>query len=103
MMENFTCNVYSCRLGVVPTNSSVLQIYRDSQGEMWARLACFLFMDDFPEYGCREWDRLRLSREKTDKLYDCEMPDGISSTPVWENNIQKRRSKLECEGRIPGV
>ena len=80
-------------------------------------MRCFLFLDDFEEYGCRQWDRLRLNREKTDKLYDCEMPVvvkknvqpsagdddvviPIPATPVWENEIKDRRSELECESRF---
>jgi hypothetical protein len=53
--ENFPCSVYTCRLGVVPTNHSTLTVYTDSSGETWARLKCFLFLDDFEEYGGEHW------------------------------------------------
>lgn len=49
--ENFSCYVYSCRLGVVETKQSSLHLYKDDFGAVWARLACFLLLDDFDEYG----------------------------------------------------
>uniref|UniRef100_A0A7S0SDE4 Uncharacterized protein n=1 Tax=Mantoniella antarctica TaxID=81844 RepID=A0A7S0SDE4_9CHLO len=99
--ENFSCHVYTCRLGVVETNTSTLQVYHDSEGVKWARLKCFLFLDDFEAYGCREWDRLELTIAQTDEAYDCGMPFDIPATSVWTNAVKKRRSKLECEGRVP--
>jgi|AntAceMinimDraft_5_1070358.scaffolds.fasta_scaffold32379_1 hypothetical protein len=51
--------------------------------------------------GCREWDRLELTIAQTDEAYDCGMPFDIPATAVWTNAVKKRRSKLECEGRVP--
>ena len=103
MFENFDCSVYTCRLGVTNTSQSTLEIFQNEFGDYVARQKCFLLLDDFDEYGCRQWDRLQLDKSKTspglkdEGPYDCVMPPGIAPTETWTNSIHRRRSKLECE------
>ena len=103
LFENFDCSVYTCRLGVTNTSQSTLEIFQNEFGDYVARQKCFLLLDDFDEYGCRQWDRLQLDKSKTspgpkdEGPYDCVMPPGIAPTETWTNSIHRRRSKLECE------
>jgi hypothetical protein len=99
--EGFPCEVYTCRLGTNTTDRSTLAYHRDETGETFATLRCFKLLDDFDETGCREWDRLELNRERTDKRYECAVPTlehdrDPETTPTWENTIEDRRSRLEC-------
>ena len=102
--SGFPCEVYTCRLGTNTTTRSTLAYYRDDAGATFARLRCFKLLDDFDETGCRQWDRLSLNRRRTDKPYDCLLPalePGVpreDATPEWKNDIEKRRSELECVG-----
>ena len=98
--------MYTCRLGTNTTRASTLAFHKDDAGNEFARLRCFKLLDDFEETGCREWDRLKLNRQRTDKRYDCALPwlspgEQIDATPDWTNDIEHRRSKLECVGRLP--
>jgi len=103
VFENFDCSVYTCRLGVTNTSQSTLEIFEDESGNYVARQRCFLLLDDFDAYGCRQWDRLKLDKTKTSEgpknegPYDCVMPPGVAPTETWTNDIHRRRSKLECE------
>jgi hypothetical protein len=104
--SGFPCEVYTCRLGTNTTHASTLMFHKDDAGNEFARLRCFKLLDDFEETGCREWDRLKLNRRRTDKRYDCALPwlspgEQIDATPDWTNDIEHRRSKLECVGRLP--
>jgi hypothetical protein len=94
----FPCLVYTCRLGVVPAAESKLYLYRD---DVYARFKCYLLVDVFEDYGCREFDRLELNQRRTDEMHECQLPDGYGSTPVWTNEIEHRRSKLECDSVEP--
>ena len=64
VFENFDCSVYTCRLGVTNTSQSTLEIFQNEFGDYVARQKCFLLLDDFDEYGCRQWDRLQLEKAK---------------------------------------
>ena len=97
----FPCLVYTCRLGVTPAAESKLYVYHDGDGNVFARFKCYLLMDVFEDYGCREFDRLELNQQRTDKMHECQLPDGYGSTPVWTNEIEHRRSKLECDSVEP--
>jgi len=104
--SGFPCEVYTCRLGTNTTNASTLVLHKDDAGNEFARLRCFKLLDDFAETGCREWDRLELNRRRTEKKYECALPwlspgEQIDATPDWTNEIEHRRSKLECVGRLP--
>ena len=99
--EGFPCEVYTCRLGTNTTDRSTLTYHRDETGETFATLRCFKLLDDFDETGCREWDRLELNRERTDRRHECAVPTlnpdrDTVTTPTWENTIKRRRSRLEC-------
>ena len=99
--EGFPCEVYTCRLGTNTTDRSTLTYHRDETGETFATLRCFKLLDDFDETGCREWDRLELNRERTDRRRECAVPTlnpgrDTVTTPTWENTIERRRSRLEC-------
>ena len=104
--SGFPCEVYTCRLGTNTTHASTLVFHKDDAGNEFAKLRCFKLLDDFDETGCREWDRLELNRRRTDKRYECALPslspgEQIDATPDWTDEIEHRRSKLECVGRLP--
>ena len=104
--SNFPCQVYTCRLGTKETSTSTLSLYKNDEGDVFARLRCFKLLDDFDEFGCREWDRLKLSQGRTDENYECALPFLLPSEPVdatseWENTVENRQSKLECVGKLP--
>jgi len=97
----FPCEVYNCVKSLEVTEESNLQVYFDDQWRKRVRLSCFLF----PAEGCKQFDFPVYRKELTSKRFDCAidlgLPHGEGYTPVWENGVLRRRSKLECDAFLP--
>ena len=103
VFENFDCSVYTCRLGVTNTSQSTLEIFEDETGNYVARQRCFLLLDDFDAYGCRQWDRLKLDKTKTSEGPNEErgtvrLRDAAGSGP--DGDVDERHPSPQVQARV---
>ena len=77
------------RLGVNETSSSTLYLYKDDSGDVFARLKCFLFLDDFDEYG-----GAGVGGKRGACVRDCLMLD---DSPTAATKLNKRKNERERE------